>query len=213
MLSELNLTELFLNGMTTYGSIVLGFALLLGAAGIPIPGTLLVVAAGALVQQDILSFPVAFLLAVLGATIGDGVSYAIGRCANSWVQNRFGPSTAWQTAQTSFNRRGDLAVYLTCWLITPLAVPTNMIAGLNGYSLKRFFTYDGAGEITWVLLYGGLGYIFGSQWELVSQHLTNFSGWLALLLVLGAGGYFIIRYQLKNRVFDFNQVKRLIISS
>ena len=212
MLSELIPAELFLNGMTTYGSIVLGFALLLGAAGIPIPGTLLVIAAGALVQQDILSFPVAFGLAVLGATIGDSVSYAIGRCANGWAQNRFGRSTAWQTAQTSFNRRGDLAVYLTCWLITPLAVPTNMIAGLNSYSLKRFLTYDGAGEVTWVLLYGGLGYIFGSQWELVSQYLTGFSGWLVLMLALGAGGYFLIRRHLKDRMFVFNRTRSLAIT-
>ena len=88
-----------------------------------------------------------------------------------------------------------------------------MIAGLNSYSLKRFLTYDGAGEVTWVLLYGGLGYIFGSQWELVSQYLTNFGGWLALVLVLGAGGYFLIRRQFKTGMFVFNQMRSLIASS
>ena len=212
MMGELNLTELFLNGMISYGSIVLGIALLMGAAGIPLPGTLFIVAAGALVQQDILTLPLAFGMAVLGATTGDSVSYAVGRWANGWVQRRFGNSTTWQKAQTNFNRRGNLAVYLTCWLITPLAVPTNTIAGLNGYSLRRFLVYDGAGEITWVLVYGGLGYAFGSQWELVSQYLTDFSGWLVVILAIGAGIYFLTRRQLRHRIFAFNKVRSLITS-
>ena len=204
-MGELNLTELFLNGMITYGSVVLGIALLIGAAGIPVPGSLLIVAAGALVQQDILDLPFAFAMAVLGATIGDSVSYSAGRCANGWVERRFGKSTAWQKAQTSFNRRGDLAVYLTCWLFTPLAVPTNMIAGLNGYSLKRFLAYDGVGEVTWVLLYGGIGYAFGSQWELVAQYLADFGGWLVLILAMAMGIYFLIRGQIRNRIlFSIN---------
>lgn len=212
MMGELNLTELFLNGMISYGSIVLGIALLIGAAGIPLPGTLFIVAAGALVQQDILNFPMAFGLAVLGATTGDSVSYSLGRWANGWVEGKFGKSTTWQKAQANFNRRGNLAVYLTCWLITPLAVPTNAIAGLNGYSWKRFLVYDGAGEITWVLLYGGLGFAFGSQWELVSQYLTDFSGWLVVILAIGAGVYFLIGRQRQHRVFVFNRVRRLITS-
>lgn len=211
-MSEQYLTEFFLNGMITYGSIVLGLVLLIGAAGIPIPGSLLVVAAGALAQQNILDLPVAFILAVLGATIGDSVSYGLGRCANRWVDSRFGKSTTWQKAQTSFNRRGDLAVYLTCWLLTPLAVPTNMIAGLNGYALKRFLAYDGAGEVTWVLLYGGLGYAFGSQWELVSRSLTDFSGWLVLILALGAGIYFLVRRVLQERTPTFTQMRNAINS-
>jgi membrane protein DedA with SNARE-associated domain len=212
MMGELNLTELFLNGMISYGSIVLGIALLIGAAGVPVPGTLFIVAAGALVQQDILNLPLAFGLAVLGATTGDSVSYALGRWANGWMQGRFGESTAWQKAQTNFNRRGNLAVYLTCWLITPLAVPTNAIAGLNGYSWKRFLVYDGAGEITWVLVYGGLGYAFGSQWELVSQYLTDFSGWLVAILAIGAGICFLLRRQRQGRRFAFNTVRNLVTS-
>ncbi|MEK6752994.1 MAG: hypothetical protein AABZ00_12110 [Chloroflexota bacterium] len=37
-----------------------------------------------------------------------------------------------------------------------------------------------AGEIAWIGLYGGLGYLFRSQWELVSDFISIFGG-----LVLG----------------------------
>ena len=67
-MGELNLTELFMNGMITYGSIVLGIALLIGAAGIPVPGTLLIVAAGALVQQGIVCVGAAAKLIPLTST-------------------------------------------------------------------------------------------------------------------------------------------------
>ena len=60
-------------------------------------------------------------------------------------------------------RRGGIAIYLTRWLFTPLALPTNLIAGSSGYPFWKFLLFDIAGEITWILLYGGLGYAFGSQ--------------------------------------------------
>ena len=47
--------------------------------------------------------------------------------------------------------------------------------------------YDIAGEILWIALYGGLGYLFGSQWELVYDFMSNFGGLILGLLVFGFG--------------------------
>lgn len=192
-MSDLNLTDLFLTGMITYGPPALGMALLLGALGIPVPGTLMVIAAGAFVRQGVLDMVTAAGLGLLGAVVGDSASYIVGRFARGWVQRRFGQSAAWQKAQETFNRRGGLAVYLTRWLLTPIAIPINLIAGGSGYPFWRFFSYDLAGEATWIVLFGGLGYLFGSQWELISQFIADFSGLLVGLVVLGAGFYFWLR--------------------
>jgi membrane-associated protein len=54
MTEELSLTDFFLTGMITYGPPVLGLALLLGALGVPVPGTLFVLAAGAFVRQGVI---------------------------------------------------------------------------------------------------------------------------------------------------------------
>jgi membrane-associated protein len=192
-MSDINLSELFLTGMLTYGPPALGLALLLGALGLPLPGTLLVVAGGAFARQGIIDWAAAAGLGLLGAVLGDSASYAIGRFASGWVQARFGRSETWRKAQAAFQRRGGLAVYLTRFLLTPLALPTNLIAGGSRYAFSRFLSYDLAGEVTWVVLYGGLGYIFGSQWELISQFLSDFSGLLVGLVVLGAGVYLLLR--------------------
>ncbi len=192
-MTELNLTELFLTGMLTYGPPVLGLALLLGALGVPLPGTLLLLAAGAFVRQGVIDAATAAGLGLGGAVLGDSASYALGRYARDWVHRRLGGSSVWRRAETTFARRGGAAVYLTRFLLTPLAIPTNLIAGGSGYPFARFLAYDIAGEVTWVTLYGGLGYLFGSQWELVSAFVADFSGLLVGLVVLGAGLYLLVR--------------------
>lgn len=197
-MTDINLTELFLTGMLTFGPPALGVALLLGALGLPLPGTLFVLAAGAFVRQGVIDLWLAAGLGLLGAVIGDGGSYAMGRFAKGWVQRRFGQSQAWQNAQATFERRGGVAVYLTRFLITPLAIPTNLIAGGSGYPYWRFFTYDLAGEFTWIALYGGLGYLFGSQWEAINQFISDFSGVLVGVVALGAGVYFLLRRRGRN---------------
>jgi len=193
-MTDLNLSDLFIAGIMSYGSAALGLALLLGALGIPIPGTLLVVAAGSLAQQGKIDWSTALGLGLLGAAFGDSISYAMGRFTKGLVQRRFELSTAWQSARDYFEQRGALAIYLTRFLFTPLAIPTNLIAGSGGFAFWRFLTYDVAGELTWLVLYGGLGYVFGSRWELISKVVGNYSNWLGGVVALGIGFYFLIRY-------------------
>lgn len=188
-----SLTDLFLTGVITYGAPALGLALLLAALGLPLPGTFLVIAAGAFVRQGVIDWAAAVSLALAGVVVGDSLSYGLGRFAKGWLQRRFGSSSAWQKAQVTFDRRGGVAVYLTRFLITPLAIPTNLIAGGSGYTFWRFGLYAVAGELTWIGLYGGLGYTFGSQWELISEFISDFSGVLIGVVVLATGIFLLIR--------------------
>jgi membrane protein DedA with SNARE-associated domain len=137
-------------------------------------------------------------LGLSGAVIGDMLVYGLGRFARVWINKRFGQSSAWQKAENYFNRRGGIAIYLTRWLFTPLAVPVNLVAGSSGYPFWKFLLFDIAGEITWILLYGGLGYAFGSQWELISNFISDFSGLLVGLVVLGGGIYMMFRWFKKS---------------
>ncbi len=194
-MSDLNITDLFLYGVITYGPLVLGVALLLGALGTPLPGTLLVLAAGAFVRQGVIDWKSALILGLSGAVLGDSLSYTMGRFAKASTQQRFGQSIAWLTAQNNFKKHGSLAIYLTRFLLTPLAVPTNLVAGGSGYVFWRFLTYDMLGELTWITLFGGLGYTFGSQWELISQQVNDFSDFLVGAIALGVGIVFLIRRQ------------------
>lgn len=187
------LSDLFLNWIITYGGPVLAVALFTGALGIPLPGTLFVIAAGAFVRQDVLGLTPTLSLALFGVVVGDVLSYGMGRGAQGLVERRFAQTKSWGQATEQFRRRGGTAVYLSRWLITPIAVPVNLVAGTSGYRFANFLAFDVAGELTWLLLYGGLGYLFGSQWEVISTFVSDFSGVLAGVAIVFFGLWLYLR--------------------
>lgn len=84
---------------------------------------------------------------------------------------------------------------LTRFLITGIASPVNLIAGMGNISFRTFLFYDVLGEAIWVFGYGGLGYLFGSQWEVISKLMNNF-GSLILGLALLIIGIWLARKRL-----------------
>jgi membrane protein DedA with SNARE-associated domain len=188
------MTDLFLNGMVTYGPLALGLALFFGPLGLPVPTGLLVLAAGAFARQGLIAWPVGLAVGLAATILGDVVSYALGRLAGGWGTRLQGRKQAlWQAAQDRFQRYGGLAVYATRVLLTSLDVPTNLIAGGSGYAFGRFLAWDLLGRVTWIALYGGLGYALGSQWGAAAAALSRYGGWLAVGALLAAGGYWLLR--------------------
>lgn len=186
---DLSLTDLFLTGMTSYGPLLFGLALLLSPLGLPVPTGLLVLAAGAFVRQGLMDWPVATAVGLAGTVLGDVGSYGLGRFAGDWVQRRLKGNRAalWLKAQAGFLKHGALALLSTRVLFTGLDVPTNLVAGSSHYPFRRFLAWDLLGRLGWLLLYGGLGYVFGSQWPVVSQMISDYQGWFAGLAVVGVG--------------------------
>lgn len=193
-MSDIDITELALTAIVTYGSFGFGLALMLGALGVPLPGTLLVLAVGAFVRDGVMDMWTALAVGMAGVVLGDSLSYAMGRFGTQSVKHHFSESHTWEQAQQTFDKYGGLAVYATRCVLTPLAVPTNLIAG-GSYPFWRFLLYDAAGEFTWLLIYGLVGYWFGSQWEEIAQIVSDFSGVLVGVVLIGGGLYYIWRRQ------------------
>jgi membrane-associated protein len=182
-----DLTDALLTAVLAYGALALGLALLVAALGIPLPATLLLLASGAFVRQGMLVGPLALGLALLGSVLGDSGSYCLGRCGGALVLKHVEGRALWHQARAGFERRGALAIFLTRFILTPLALPTNLIAGSSRYTYGRFLLFDVLGELVWIALYGGLGYAFADQWETLSDLAGNLTGALIGLLALVAG--------------------------
>ena len=193
------MSDFFLTQVINFGTPLVGLILFLGALGFPVGASVVVIAAGAFGQQGILDIPSAAIYGLLGAVIGDTLSFGMGYYAKDAVQRRFGNSAAWQGATETFQKNAGMAVFLTRWLITAIAIPTNLIAGGSGYKYSRFMRYDIAGEVLWIGLYGGLGYLFGSQWELVYDFTSNFGGLILGMVFLGFGIQQALKWQKQNR--------------
>lgn len=192
-MSELSLSELLLSWVVSYGAPMFGLALLIAGLGVPIPATFFVLAAGAFTRQGVLDGVLSVTLGLSGVVIGDSLSFGLGRFARNWVDRRFNGTAVWNKARESFLKSGGVAVFLTRFLLTPLAIPTNLIAGGSGYAYVHFLTYDVLGEAMWIGGYGVVGYLVGSQWELISQVISDFSGLLVGLVLLGGAVYAYIK--------------------
>jgi membrane-associated protein len=176
------LQELLLTTLLNHGAAVLGSVLWLAAMGVPLPATMLLMAAGAFVQQGVLAPATTAAVALIGAVAGDAGSYLVGRLGATRLPDRLRRSAPWLRAAALFERWGMWGVFVTRFLFTPLALPVNLLAGSTRYAWHRFMAAVIAGEIAWVALFGGLGYLFADRWEA----LSGLAGDAALAAVGGA---------------------------
>ncbi|MEO5887151.1 MAG: DedA family protein [Anaerolineales bacterium] len=190
------MSDFLLTQIINYGAPILGLIVFIGALGAPLPGTLIVVAVGAFCRQGFLSWPVTGLVAFICVVLGDSLSYSMGYYARESILRRLSASAQWTQAEKSFQNWGGMSIFLTRFLITGIAVPVNLLAGTGSFPFKRFLMYDVLGEAIWIFGYGGLGYLFGTQWEVVSDFISNFGGLMLGLVVLMAG-FFLARRWLR----------------
>ncbi|NUM46626.1 MAG: DedA family protein [Anaerolineales bacterium] len=182
----MDLSDQILTAILTYGATALGIIVFLAAIGVPFPSSVVVIASGAFIEQGYLELLPTLFVSLLFVVTGDVISYFMGHLGRK-VTGRWTQSPNWKRAETYFQARGAAAIFLTRCLLTPLAVPTNLIAGGSHFPVLRFMGLSTAGEFTWLIGYGGLGYAFGSQWEYISELVSNFSGALVgiVLVIIG----------------------------
>jgi membrane protein DedA with SNARE-associated domain len=159
---------------------------------------MVIVAAGAFSRTGLLDWRLAMLACLVGAALADNSEYLLGRIAQGWLKQRFGRKNIWRQAQATINNQGSWAILLTRFWLTPLAPAINVIAG-SRYPFAQFLFFDLVGQFFWVLLYGGLGYLFAAQWEAVSQALSTFSGLSFGLFLLVFGIYFLTQRRKTQR--------------
>lgn len=181
-----------LANLVAYGIPMLLLIAYAGSLGIPFPITPVIIAAGAITRTGLLDWRLALLACMLGAALADHSEYLAGRLAQPWLKRRFGDQPAWQQAQATINRQGGWAILLTRFWLTPLAPAVNVIAG-SRYPYPRFLFFDLLGELLWVLLYGGLGYLFAAQYAWLSQAISGFSAFSVVAVLLGYGVYYLAR--------------------
>jgi membrane-associated protein len=168
------LGEWLLTGLLNHGNTLLGVTLFFAALGIPLPATMLLMAAGV-------------LAATTGAVAGDACSYLLGRFSLNLLPARLLASGGWGQAAAFFARWGGWSVFVTRFLLTPAALPVNLLAGSSLYAWPRFMAAVVTGEALWVLLFGGIGHLFADQWESISRLAGDLVGLLvgATLAVVG----------------------------
>ena len=193
-----DISSFLLTWVISYGPPVIAVILLLGGIGFPVPASLLVIAAGAFSQQGVLDPITACITGFLAVIAGDSISYLIGKRATGLVTPRMVSEANFVRAGNLFEKFGGGMIVVTRSILSALALPTNLIAGSSEYPFSKYLAFDMAGELVWIVGYGSLGYVFGAEWETISDFLSNMGGFLAAILIIAVPGYLLFKKHNKN---------------
>lgn len=182
-----------INELLLYGYPVLWISIFVASVGVPLPISLVLLAAGAFAALGDFNVILLAVISISASVCGDNAGYFIGRRWGwrvlIWLEqprwHRFVSPRSIEHSRMYFKRRGGWAIFLSRFLFSALGGIINLLSGTNLYPYRRFLLYDVAGEIVNALLPLSLGYIFGASWEAIGDIFGAVSGLaLALLAVI-----------------------------
>ncbi|MCK0143539.1 VTT domain-containing protein [Aliiroseovarius sp. F20344] len=195
-------TELVFTLLSDYGPWVVFASAFLSCLALPIPTSLMMLAGGAFAAAGDLALLNVVSAAFAGAVIGDQTGFAIGRIGGAPALEKITQTPARKAvlskAHSLVERRGGIGVFLSTWAVAPLGPWVNFAAGATGLGWVRFAIWDVLGEVVWVTLYVGLGFMFASRIESLASLMGNLAGLLAALAV-AAGAVLWIRAMIRAK--------------
>ena len=193
----MSVSDYLLSELGIYGLPLLFGVLVVGCAGLPLPASFLLLAAGSFVAQDELRLWPVLGLASAGAIIGDNIGYALGRWGgrrmSTWLPKLFAKDRLSKTEKW-LKRWGGSGIFFSRWLLTPLGPVVNITSGLTHYSWPRFLLYCATGEVLWVFVYVLLGKLFSGQVQAMSEFFGDFTWVMVGLLVVSALGWSLFNF-------------------
>lgn len=151
------MTETLLGLVPTYGPLAVFAVTLLGCFGFPVPGSLVLLAAGSFAASGDVALPAVLVGGLAGAIIGDQAGYWLGAYGGEAIVLRLSRHHQFATARAFTLRWGRLGVFFSRWLVAPLGPPINLVTGLLGMSWLAFSLVGALGEVVWVFGFVALG--------------------------------------------------------
>ncbi|HSW93256.1 MAG TPA: phosphatase PAP2 family protein [Gammaproteobacteria bacterium] len=150
-----------LAGLLTFG---ISTAESVAIIGTIIPGTVMMTAIGTLAGAGVIPLWQTIVWAILGAIVGDGISYWLGRHFNTrlpglWPFRRF-PAVL-DNGEKFFRKHGAMSVFIGRF-VGPVRALVPLIAGMLGMTPLRFYIANIVSAIGWAPVYMLPGILLGA---------------------------------------------------
>ena len=168
---------------------VLAFGESLAVVGLFIPATALMIAVGGLIGMGVVEPLWVIGWAIVGACVGDWISYALGRrigpsVFRRWPLNRHRPMVA--RARLFFRRYGFLSIFAGRFL-GPVRATIPLVAGVMDMAHRRFQIANITSAMLWVPVMFAPGYFavttLGSIEHVTEAHLIGVGAVVAALTI------------------------------
>ncbi len=159
-----------------------------------VPGEVGMVIAGAAGERSGASLVGLILAGAAGATLGDSVSYTLGRkfglrLIERWDFTRRHLLPKAERAQVYFARRGGVAVFFGRF-IGALRAVVPLVAGTARMPFRRFLPWNIAASVCWAGIVVSLGYFAG---ESIADLIDRLGLWISVVVVALVAAWFGLR--------------------
>lgn len=148
-----------------YGSVFVG--VMLDNAGIPIPGELVLILTGYMVETGAFAFAPAVLVAAAGAVLSDSAWFFAGRWGSKrfiklYCKMSFGSGSCVERTEHNLRRFGAPSLIYARFIpgFRTFAAP---MAGMAGVPYPSFLLFDGIGALLWAILGVATGFVFARE--------------------------------------------------
>lgn len=201
-----------------HGYLVLVLWVFLEQAGLPLPSTPLLLAAGALSGapgKDRLNFAACLLLTVFACILADNIWYQLGRHKGikvlQWLcRISLEPDSCVRRTEGLFERQGARSL-LVAKFIPGLSAVATPLAGIFHMRLRRFLLFDALGAFLWVGTFLGLGYAFADQIESIGARASQMGGSLLVFLVAVFAAYIFAKFVARQRFIRKLRISRITV--
>lgn len=153
---------------------------------LPIPPGTLIMASAAFASQGYFGLGWVLVVSMAGNVSGDNASYWFSRYYGYPILSKLGlkrilDSNRYAKIEKKIKQKSGWIIFLSRFEVS-INLIVNIISGIGKISYRKFLIYSALGEILQVTVYGMIGYLFGSSWQLISSIIGRT---LLILIILG----------------------------
>lgn len=198
-------------GMVGWFGVVLAMAI--ESACIPLPSEVTMPLAGWFLIEA-RGYPVWHVLWAgvyggLGCTIGSVATYWVGALGGRPLLEKYGKYVLIsrhdiEVADRWFDRWGEATAFFSR-LLPVVRTFISLPAGVAQMNFGKFTLLSFIGSFIWCIVLGWLGYVFGSQWELIRRYMRPFD--IPIIIVgLILAGWYVYHHVKRNRAHQAQDV-------
>src|SRR5512133_826163 len=199
----MEIVEFLVEMIEKYGYIIVFLAIMLESMGVPMPGETALVIAAAAAGTGHLNIYGVIIAAALGAIIGDGIGYWVGRKLGRPFLEKHGrwlhlTEDRMFKLEKLFVKHGPMTVFFGRFF-SLLRTYAALFAGVWRMKYVVFTLYNALGGIVWAVVFGILGFIFGQNLPLLEK-IAKTIGWaLTIPLVCIVAIALVWRWSIKHK--------------
>jgi len=169
----------------------------------PFPSEIIMIPAGYLAYKGEMNVYIVVLVGILGSVAGALFNYYLAMHFGRKFILKYGKyffikEETLDKLETFFSKHGDLSTF-NGRLIPGIRQLISLPAGLARMNIAKFSLYSGLGAGIWVIVLVALGYLLGSNEELISEYLKS-ATLIALISVLFITIFYVVRNRRRKEI-------------